>query len=86
MECVLVVTAGVLMIGGVQEVISGPGKYHPVNGAQTPLELLDFGLLSECCYYGFPFWSTIWREGWKRNSLNSFPTLRFDWIDLTPIY
>ena len=49
MECVLAVTAGVLMIGGVQEVISGPGKYHPVNGAQTPLELLDFGLLSECC-------------------------------------
>ena len=41
------------MIGGVQEVISGPGKYHPVNGAQTPVEVLDFGLLSECCYYGF---------------------------------
>ena len=54
MECVLGVTAGVLMIGGVQEVISGPGKYHPVNGPQTPLELLDFGLLSECCCYGFP--------------------------------
>ena len=53
MECVLAATAGVLMIGGVQEVISGPGKYHPVNGAQTPVELLHFGLLSECCYYGF---------------------------------
>ena len=53
MECVPSVTAGVLMIGGVQEVISGPGKYHPVNGAQTPVELLDLGLLSECCYYGF---------------------------------
>ena len=71
MECVLAVTAGVLMIGGVHEVISGPGKYHPVNGAQTPVELLDFGLLSECCYY--TIMAFLWSYNLKRRLVKEVP-------------